>query len=72
MAISTTWNKQTIKPSSSWSKDLNAINHPDTGTSWSPQVIAPTTSWSEVLEEFKFWNDGNAFWQDVNAKYEDL
>lgn len=89
MAINTTWSKQTIEPSSSWTEDLDvvstswseqAISPSSTWTetlttptsTWSEQVIAPSTSWSETLEQFKLWNDGNSFWQDVNAKYEDL
>ena len=99
MAVTTSWNKETIEPSSSWSEEINDIHHTDTGTVWGPEAItptsiwagaltgainptsgtvwgpeaiAPTTSWTETLEQFKIWNDGNAFWQEVNAKYEDL
>ena len=55
-----------------WAGALTGAINPSSGTVWGPEVIAPSTSWSETLEQFKFWNDGNSFWQDVNAKYEDL
>ena len=89
MAISTSWTKQTIKPSSSWTEDLDvvstswseqAISPSSTwtellttpSTSWGEQVIAPATDWRETLEQFRLRTEGNSFWQDVNAKYEDL
>ena len=94
MGVTTTWSKQTIEPSSSWTEEINDIHHSDTGTVWGPQtitpssawtetlttptstwseqVIAPSTSWEEVLEQFKFWADGNSFWEEINTNYEDL
>lgn len=63
----TIWGPQTIAPSSTWSGVLTTPT-----STWIEQVIAPTTSWTETLEQFKFWNDGNVFWEDVNTNYEDL
>lgn len=65
--VSTTWSEQVISPISTWTEDLDVV-----ATTWSEQVIAPSTSWTETLEQFKFWVDGNIFWQNVTNNYEDL
>ena len=67
MAVTTSWTKQTIAPSSSWTEDLDVVS-----TTWSKQAISPSSAWTETLEQFKFWADGNIFWQNVTNNYEDL
>ena len=65
--VTSSWSKKTIVPSSGWTESITSA-----AATWSEKVISPVTSWAEVLEQFRLWNDGNSFWQDVNAKYEDL
>jgi len=77
MAVTTSWTKQAIEPSSTWTETTASVS-----TAWTEQSIAPASSWSEDLSSvsdwsetigiFSLWEDGNMMWEDINIMWEDL